>query len=54
MEELTHAERQAIKAALLIFKRFWNATPNAADEDAEADRLIDAVQELAKLMEEEP
>lgn len=52
MEELTSAQRKAIKTALLIFKRFWNATPDTADEDVEADRLIDAVKELAELMEE--
>lgn len=53
MEELTAAERAAIKRALLAFKRFWHAGRISvqAEEDA-AEALIDAGFELAKAMEE--
>jgi hypothetical protein len=41
------AERQAIRRALVAFKRFWNAS-SEADEDQQVQNLIDAITELVK------
>lgn len=50
MDKLTAAERHSIKQALIAFKQFWNATI-ALDEESKAEKLIDIVVELAKLVE---
>lgn len=48
---LTVAQRQAVKAALLSLKRFWNGQHGTDDEDTLVENFIDSLISLATELE---
>lgn len=48
-DEISAAEKAALKRLLIRLKRFWNST---TDEDGNADKLINAFIDFGKKTEE--
>lgn len=45
-DKFTPHERRAIRQALLIFKRFWNAPANSELEGEQVDSLLDLIETI--------